>query len=195
MRKLLQKTFHNTAKKARQFVTNQKLKRAIYKEQIRKIPTHYDRALIEWEAPQEIRFEKGRIWYIVFTLITALFTAYAIFNKDYLFAAAIILFAVTYILIQRKKPETTKIIISHNGIKIGSEVFPFHQIRAFWIIYEPPYVQTFNIRTGKRFMPDITVSLEDQNPAIIRHVLGHFIPEWQDRQETFSETLIRLLRL
>lgn len=222
MRKFLQKTFHKTretmretmcktAKKARHFFTQRRLKNALHKEQRKEqrkeriekirssqsgaIPTHYDRALIEWEAPEYGHYEKGKIWYIIFALTTALFTTYAILNKDYIFATAIILFALTYTLIQRKKPQTTKIIISHNGIKVEKEAYSFHQIHAFWIIYQPPYIQTLNIRTNKHFMPDITISLEDQDPAIIRHVLSHFIPEWQNRQEAFSETLIRLLRL
>lgn len=172
-----------------------RLRRALRKEQLQKIPTHFDDVIFEWKAPEYLQYHKGNKWFVVFSLIVGLFGMYALVMKDYLFATAILLFGVVYCMTHRDKPEEVSIGLSKLGIKIGDRVYPYEQIKAFWIIYNPPYVQTINFRLAKKFLPDIEIYLHGQNPSQLREFLGHRIPEWVNRQETFTETLIRLMRL
>lgn len=196
--------------------TNRRLKKALKKEQAAKAdakagnkgktklsqrktstntPTHFDNAVLEWHAPQYIQYHKGPVWFTIFTLLIAAIGLYAIFTKDYFFALAMITFGIVYALTHRKKPAIIKVKLSHYGIKIGDQIYPYSQIKAFWVIYNPPLVETLNIRLDKKIMPDVTIFASQQNPSEIREFLSGYVPEWQNRQETFSETLIRLLRL
>lgn len=168
-----------------------RLRRALIDEK----PTHYDHAVLEWVAPQYLQYHKGRLWFVIFALVMAGFAVYGIFTKDYYFAAAIMTFGIVYVLTHRQRPMQVKVILSRHGLKFGNHIYPYNEMKAFWILYNPPLTETINFRIKKRFLCDITIHLMDQNPAHLREFLNEYVPEWQDRQETLSESLIRLLRL
>lgn len=175
--------------------TKFRLRKALIAEQHAKQVTHFDHGILDWQTPQYNAYEKGPLWFIVFAAVMSLLIIYAFFSKDYFFAAAIIAFAVTYVIVQREKPKNVKVILSKYGIKVGNESYPYSQITAFWLIYKPPYVKTLNLRIKNRWAQDLTINMQSEDPAEIRELLGTMIPEWQGKEEAFSESLIRLLRL
>ncbi|KKU79089.1 MAG: hypothetical protein UY05_C0039G0006 [Candidatus Peregrinibacteria bacterium GW2011_GWA2_47_7] len=98
-------------------------------------------------------------------------------------------------LIYSQEPKKMPIKISPMGIKIGDHYVPYSNIRAFWIVYHPPMIKTLNFRTVHPLLPDMMISLEHHNPAEIRDYLSTQVPEWEGKSESFSNTLVRLLRL
>lgn len=172
-----------------------RLRRALKEEQLRDIPTHFDHAIFEWSAPEYLQYHKEKTWFAVFSVVIGLFGMYALVMKDYLFATAILLFGAVYCLTHRDKPSEVKVTLSRLGLKIGTRIYPYDQIKAFWIIYKPPFVQTINFRLEKKFLPDVEIHLKNQSPSELKGFLAQHVPEWIERQETLTESLIRLLRL
>ena len=175
--------------------TKIRLRKALVAEQHAKQVTHFDHGILDWQTAQYNAYEKGIVWFIVFAAIISLFIIYAFYSKDYFFAAAMIAFAVTYVILQREKPKSVKVTLSKYGIKVGNEVYQYSQIIAFWLIYKPPYMKTLNIRIKNRWAQDIMINMHNEDPAEIREMLSAMIPEWQGKEESFTESLIRLLRL
>ncbi|MDD5040025.1 MAG: hypothetical protein PHY34_02645 [Patescibacteria group bacterium] len=160
-------------------------------------PEDRGKTLASWEFPEFIKHQRSFGWYIgVFIIIAALIT-FSLVTQNYLFAIVIVLFLVVYIIRARREPQMVAITLYEDGIGLGQKSFYlWKDIRAFWIIYEPPHVKNLYIDFKASYRPSITVYLENQNPLRIRKILLNYIPEDTEREnESFSDGFSRMLKL
>lgn len=183
-------------KKIRHHYQKHKLKRARQREYIRNFPSAYDEAVIQWIAPESARYQRGPIWKTLVSLVILGTITWGIFHEAWTFSAAIAAFVLAYSLSHyRKEPKDVSIKISDIGIKIGSKKFSYTHVKAFWILYEPPYISTLNLRVVGDIVSDISIQLNGQNPSEIREFLIGKIPEMEGQHEKLSDLLLRLLKL
>lgn len=162
---------------------------------IKSVPTAYDHAKIAWIAPETIIHQRGPIWKIVTGLLVLAVIAWGIYSGAWTFSLAIGVFAIAYYIIHLEHPKAIEIKISEIGIKVGYRKFSYSQIKAFWILYDPPYVQTLSIRVHGQITDDITIQLYDQSPAEIREFLMTKIPEMEGQTEKLSDIFLRLFKI
>lgn len=155
----------------------------------------FDTPVIAWEAPEYIKHPKGRTWFIVAGIILFLLIAYGIKTGSFSTVLVFIVLAAVYMLAHTHEPRHLPIIISQMGIKIGSQCYPYAKIKAFWIHYHPPFVKTVNIRTIDKFFKEEIIQLDGQDPVQVRVYLARQIPEWEGKEESLTEVLIRILRI
>lgn len=161
----------------------------------RQVHTEYDRSVLTWNAPEYIKYKKGKLWYAIFAIIMLASTIGAYIYGSLLFALALLGFLVAYLIFDIRHPRNVKITISEIGIKMGSKVYQFSRIRAFWITYNPPYISTLSIRVHNEFMVDIEIQLNGMNPVDIHNFLSTKLPEMEGKEEGFLKGLTRLLKL
>lgn len=155
----------------------------------------YENEIISWIAPEFLRYERGKIWKIVMIAAGISAITLGIINQAWTFSLAIIAFVSVYYILNREAPKEVKITISDVGIKIGERRYPYGKIKAFWIIYDPPYSTTLTIRVSGDLLLDITIQLNGQNPAQIREVLLSKIPEMEGKTEPMTDIVSRLFKL
>jgi hypothetical protein len=156
----------------------------------------YNEAVFTWIAPEYIQHPKGRIWYFVASIVTAIFFIGATITANYTMALAILVFTgVYYYLHKHHPPKNIHITISKMGIKVGNMIFPYSHIKAFWIFYNPPFIKTINLRVKDHFFSDVIIELNNEDPVLIRQFLCGQIPEWEGKNERFSDVLLRILKL
>ena len=155
----------------------------------------FDKALVCWKAPEYTHHEKSIAWFIAAGLVVMLLVIYGLETNGWTFSVAILVFAGTYYLFHRHKPELVDIKISKVGIKIGKHAFPYNHIKHFWIVYNPPFAQKLYFRMQSKFHPDIFINLDDACAAKAHCILASFLEEAKGRHEPFSDTLARLLKL
>ena len=179
-----------------------KLKRAQKREekheQLHKLhsqPTSFDNAVLGWIAPEAIKHERGKHWKTIMSLLVILMVAGGIYYNAWTFSLAIFTFSIVYYTMKMEHPKDVEIKISNIGIKVGGRKYSFSSIKAFWIIYEPPYVKTLNIRVQGKFDGDITIQLNGQEPAAVREFLLEKIPEMEGQDEKFTDILLRIFKI
>lgn len=155
----------------------------------------FDKATLTWRAPQYMHHEKSLLWFVIAGFIAILLVIYGLKTNGWTFSVAIIVFVGTYYLMHRHAPPVVEVKISKFGVKIGRNVFPYSNLKSFWIVYDPPFVKKLYLRMDSKFQPDIFVSLEDADPVEVRKLLSEYIQEFSGRNEPFSDTLVRLLKL
>jgi len=155
----------------------------------------YNNAVIKWEAPDYISHEKGWQWFFIAGVLVVILCIYAIIADNWTLLIALIVLSSVYVWQHFQMPKTVKIIISKAGIKVGYKEFPYQSIKAFWVIYRPPYVKTLNLKFNAKLMQDISIHLEDQNPGDLREYLCSQIREIEGKEETFTDALIRIFKL
>ncbi len=148
---------------------------------------------IEWTASEFIKYKRDKSWFILPGLVALALAVIAIILKNFLFTVGIIIAAFVIYLYAVKEPRKIKFSISGKGIQIDKQIFPFEDLKSFWIFYNPPEIKELSVRSKKMFIPYIKLPLGDQNPAEVRKLLLRFIPE-RKHQESAVDTWTRRLR-
>lgn len=155
----------------------------------------FDEAVLRWRAPEYTHHEKSALWFAVAGLLALVMVIYGIMTDGWTFSIAVIVFAGAYYSFYRSKPPVVDVKVSKMGVKIGRHVFPYGHLKAFWIIYNPPFTQRLYLRMASRFNSDVFVSLEDVSPSEVRRVLSQYLEEFKGGAEPFSDTLVRIFKL
>lgn len=165
------------------------------KQQLANIPSAFDEAIISWLAPEFIRYERGKIWKVLAVAAVLAAAVLGVLYNAWTFSLAVVIFAIVYYLLNREHPKDIQISLSNVGIKAGKRRYPFGKIKSFWIIYDPPFAKTLNIRVEGDFVSDITLQLNEQSPADVREFLMEKIPEQEGQQEPISDIFLRLFKI
>lgn len=163
-------------------------------EEKQKITAVHGKTLLEWKAPEFINHTKGKRWFmgagvLILTLIT-----YAIYTQSATMVIVFVVLAGVYFMTHNMTPRIIDIKITEAGIAAGDTFYPFGQIEAFWIIYHPQYYRDLNLKL-KNQSSKITLQLNEQDPIEVRNILSEELQEIKGAQDSFSDILIRLLRL
>lgn len=179
-----------------------KLNRAQKKEarqqwihQIRNAHSAFDEAAITWEAPEYVVHERGLLWKIIMITLVVVTAALSLYYDSWTFALVITIFALVYTLVHLKHPRNVQVKLSEIGIKVGFRKYSYSKIKAFWLIYEPPFVQTLNLKVQGDFVGEITIQLSDQDPSAVREYLISRIPEMEGKSESLSDIFVRLFKI
>lgn len=155
----------------------------------------HDEVVLEWKTPEFIPHPKGPVWFMTAAGLMVTFTAYAILTGSATMAIVFILLGGVYYLTHNQAPRILSIKITKLGLYVGNRFYPFNNLNAFWIVYNPPYVRRLYLRTSDKTNREIKIELNDQSPVTLRHALAREIPEIEGGQENKADILIRLLRL
>lgn len=155
----------------------------------------FQNPVLLWYAPDFIRYHKGLLWYIVAALINAALLTYAYFNESITMMIVFAVLPVLFLLEQRHKPKWTEIIVSHYGIKVAEKKYPFSNINRFWIVHHPPYINELHFFIGDKIHSEIVVQLMNTDPVLVRNFLVTQIREWEGKNESIIDTLVRVLKL
>lgn len=182
-------------KKIKAHFTKRKLKKARQKEYLNTLYSHYDEGEISWYAQEYFVPHRGLGWKIgMITALVGIFV-FGVLYKAISFSIAMLVFAMVYCLVHRKKPQEIQIILSKVGIKVGKRKYSYAKIRSFCLHYDPPYTKALKIRVEGDLAVEITIQLGDQNPAEVREFLLDKIPEQEGHQESFTDMILKLLKI
>lgn len=149
-----------------------------------------------WETPAYERHERGPRWYVVMSLVALLFTAYAVWTANFLFAFLILLAAIILVLAGNEHPPSVLVQVGHNGVVWDGEYIPFENLRDFAIVYQPPEIKVLYLQPKNFVVPRMRIPLGEQSPIELReHLQQYLFEDLALRDEHASDMLARLFRL
>ncbi len=179
--------------------TEKALRKALKKEAISIAKegkkTAYDNGVITWKAPEYTSHRKGWLWYSIFVLIFAASSYLAFIYGSWSFALALAVFAVVYLFSDKKKPKKVSIKLSEIGVKVGSRVYQYSRIRAFWVVYNPPFQKTLHLEVYNELVSEVEIPLPEEDPTEIYQFLAKRIPELEGKEPGLLDNLSKLLKL
>lgn len=175
------------------FKQRQKNKKEIQTQKLEKIA--YDQAIFAWSAPRYLRYERGWLWFLLLFVICGALALYGYFTDAVTMTVLFAILPFVLILEHRKKPEQVEVLISSYGIRFGTTLLPFSNIKHFWIIHNPPVVDELHLLVENRTNPEVVIQLVGTNPTRLRQFLVTQAYEWEGKELSFLEALVRILRL
>lgn len=151
--------------------------------------------ILGWMIDEYERHERGPVWYAAAFLIGVGLILYALVTQNFLFAVIIVMFGVFIGLASLREPSRVLFRATTRGVAVGEQFFPYVELRAFWIVYEPPYVKNLYIEHKSALSPRIVVPIEDVDPIEIRNGLLAHLDEDARTEEPMGDLLGRILKL
>jgi hypothetical protein len=151
--------------------------------------------IISWQAPEFEHHAKHPLWYIGFAIVAGALIVYSIFSGSLI---TIIMFALIVALAfgyAHRQPRVMNHDLTLTGVILGDTMYPYKNIKKFWIVYEPPQVKTLNLETESYLNSHVTIQLGDQDPVAVKLFLQKYLIEDLNREESFVDIISRRLRL
>lgn len=150
---------------------------------------------IVWEAPEFKHYKKTQAWYIGFGIVALGLMVFAIFSKSIITIITFVLLILVSFFFFTQKPKKLTHRITYDGVQVGTQFYPYKNVKFFWIVYEPPYIKTLNFETTASLNKDLVLELEDQDPISVKLMLGSYLPEDLDREESVTDAISRRLKI
>lgn len=158
---------------------------------------NYGREIVGWEIPEYDRHERSKNWYVMASIIAIALLIYAFFTANFLFAVIIIIGALVIIMHDGQEPDLVGVVLTTEGIVVGSRFYDYEELNNFAIVYRPNYgVKKLYFEFKNPVKPRLSIPLINMNPLPIRENLLKYLPEDLERtNEPLSEGLAKLFKL
>lgn len=153
--------------------------------------------IMSWQIPEYHKHQRGKWWYIIFSLVAIGFTLQALLTANFMFALVLVIGSLAMVLNDARHPKTIAVLVTTEGIIVGNNFYDYDSMKNFAIVYKPAEnLKRLYIIFKSGVRHRLSVALEDANPLFLRQQLVKYIPEDPTRvDEPTSEALSRLLRL
>lgn len=149
-----------------------------------------------WETKLYPSYPRSRSWYFWLTAGSILLVSYALYTSNFLFAFIILLCAIITVVAGNEESPAVLAQIGELGVVWDGKLYLYRELKAFTVIYQPPYTSVLYIETSGTTQQRIRIPLEDQDPVEVRSHLQAYLKENTDLQtEQTSDILGRLLRI
>lgn len=153
--------------------------------------TGADLQIVEWEASEAIEGSKGAIWYVGFFIVVLTLLAAMIFLREWIFAALIVVVAITLLIMSRRSPRVIRYVLNAQGLTIDGGLRAFTEFRAFGIVRDGAFFAIKLIPVG-RFSPEVTVYFAQQDGERIVDILGAYLPMEEMKMHIFDRITRKL---
>jgi len=152
-----------------------------------------EKILFSWEAPSFKSSDKTLKWYFIASFIILAIIVYSAWQKDwFIIGIVVIVSAVMFWYIHSVTPNNVNYKLTPMGVYVDDRFYPFSEMHSFWMVYNQN-VKNLYIAFTKKYLPTLTINLENIDPVIFRGYLLKKIPEQEKRGESLIDKLTRVI--
>lgn len=133
---------------------------------------------LKWEVRKEKKDKNWQIGVVIFILFSFFF-----FLSQGNYFGIILIFVITFLIFFLPRRKGTQFAILERGVKIGNEVFPWQNLKGFWIFEDPPELY---LKSKKSYLPYIILPLLENHPEKVKKIVLNFLPEEEMERGIFD---------
>lgn len=149
--------------------------------------------LISWETWEYPPYDRTKWWYVIAGIVGGSLILYAVLSANYLFAIIVLMMGVIILVNTLRHPERITVYITNLGVVVGTDFYPYKEIKDFSIIFDPPDVKILYVDFNSMWRPLIAVPLEVVNPNLLRDAILPYAFENLERENEHLTDLVRRL--
>lgn len=131
---------------------------------------------LRWQAPEYHPTERHPDWQWYVGLIAFVLIIISIIFKNFLFALIVLLGAYSLVALERKEPTWPEIEISTDGVRVGSNLYPFESVRSFWV-EDNKDIDVLILHSSRPIFPYVHIYFYEMDPMKVKQVLKRYLPE------------------
>ncbi len=131
---------------------------------------------LEWSALEYEEKERDTNWFWALGVIVVTSSVAAIIYGNYFFAALLLLGGILLGFFAIKKPNQISYELNERGLKIGTQLYPYENIRSFWVQTGLPtegaeIKPIFFVKSERFFMPILSIPIDYDMAEDIRSIM------------------------
>lgn len=147
---------------------------------------------LEWSALEYEEKDRGQDWFWALGIIIVASSVASFIYANYFFGLLLIIGGILLGVFAIKKPDVVHYELNEKGLKIRNRLFPYENIKSFWVQKEPLKPMLF-IRSERLFMPIISMPIEEYLAEEVKnYMLAGNVPE-EEMKEHPSEKIMETL--
>ncbi len=144
---------------------------------------------IEWSALEYEKKERSNDWFWALGVIVVASSVASFIYGNFFFGLLLIIGGVLLGFFAVKKPDLVFYEINKNGLKIRSRLYPYKNIKSFWIKKERENPTLF-IKSGRIFMPIISMPVKREIVEDIKKMMLENDVLEEEMKEHVSEKIM-----
>ena len=130
---------------------------------------------IIWQAAEFDVYTRDWRWHAIFSLVLVLLVGYAIYSKQWILLAIVLVVGGLLLFSNRIRPRQMTYKIDNSGLNVNDKLYPFEQLKNYWFHTKEGRVYLNFVSTSK-FMPTITIKINPDQQENIKLALSNILP-------------------
>lgn len=135
------------------------------------------------------------LWYIIALSFVIWISIWWFFTKQYWMSFIVLLIAWLVYFVENNSEDLVEVKITNLWVKIAWVFYDFTGIESFWIVYKWAEPVLLRLNLNKKWLRNIDVKIDSSIVKDVKDVLSNYIEETPKIELTFSEKMIKLLKL
>ena len=141
--------------------------------------------------------EKNRwqLWYIITLSIVIWLVIWWFLTSQYWLSFLVLLLAWIVFYIENNSSSEIKVEINELWIKIDNNFYDFSKIDSYTIIYDKDEAILLRLKLNKKWIKVIDLKIDNKIALEIKEILPNYIKENKKEDLSFTDKIIKLLKL
>lgn len=141
--------------------------------------------------------EKNRwqLWYIIWLSIVVALVIWGFLSKQYWMSFVIILLSWFYFFMENNTDDEITVNISELWINIWNNFYDYSRIISYSFIYNGQNAESLRLELTNKWIRNIDLKVDNQITSELKNILINFLEENPKAELSFSEKIIKLLKL
>lgn len=139
--------------------------------------------------------ERGWLWYVIALSVVIGLVVWGFLTRQYVMGFLVILITWVTFFVENNSEETTTVTLTPLGLKINSYFYDYSKIESYSFIYDGGNAILLRLSLVKKWIKYLDISIDNEVAIILKEILPNFIREDEKWELTFTDKLIRILKL
>lgn len=135
------------------------------------------------------------LWYIWALSIIIWLVVWWFLTRQYIMSFLIILIAWVSFFIENNSEEITNVFITKLWVKVNNSFFDFSKIDSYTFIYEKENAVILRLSLIKKWIKYLDLNINNSIALALKEILPNFINEDEKTELSFSDKLVKMLKL
>lgn len=139
--------------------------------------------------------QRGKLWYVIaFSCVIGL-VIWGFITKQYMMSFVVLLLSWLIFYIENNSSDEVYVELTELGIKIDESFYDYSKIKSYTLIYEWEYAMLVRLFLVKKWIKLIDLHIDNEIASNLKQVLPQFVEENEKEDFSFTDKIIRLLKL
>ncbi len=149
--------------------------------------------LYSWEFDD--KKNRWSLWYIIALSFVIWISIWWFFTAQYWMSFIVLLIAWLVYFVENNSEDLVKVYITDLWINIAWTFYDYESIESWWLVYIWVEPVMLRLNLNKKWLRNIDVKINKTEASDIKNILINYIEETPKIELTFSEKMIKLLKL
>ena len=140
--------------------------------------------------------QRWNLWYIIVLSIAIWLIIWWFLSKQYWMSFVIIILIWLMFYVENNSEDIVNVNITNSWIKIENNFYSFSSISSYTIIYENENAIILRLKISRKiWLQSIDINIDNTVAPDVKNILSNFLEENTKEELSFSDKIIRLLKI